>query len=167
MVSRRELFAIALGILVVPALIGAGTVVLFDIGSDGQDGLEVEAYPVGPEKPSPLNASNVGEYALAYEERLLYNDLLASQQHSLGEDERVMANCTARTVSEVRTDVFRAHLKCEGGITDSSQLSESEQITYAATYQITENTTQQTELRGYPFDADRQFNNERRSAGDR
>lgn len=166
MASRRELLAIALGVLVVSALMGAATVVLFDIGSDGRDGVEAEAYPVGPEKPSPLNASNVGEYALAYEERLLYNDLLASQQHSLGEDERVVTNCTARTVSEVRTDVFRVHLDCEGGIAEGSQLSESEQTTYAATYQITENTTQQTVLRGYPFDAERRFNDERRRARD-
>lgn len=120
----------------------------------------VESYPVAPEKPTPLNSSNVADYAVTYEERLFYNDLLASHNHTLHDDENVISNCRSLSISNDSTDEFHVQLECRGGVTDSSQ-TESEEFTYTVTYRITNNTTQQTELQNYPFETDRKFNSER------
>ncbi|OLZ39943.1 hypothetical protein A6E15_02635 [Natrinema saccharevitans] len=156
---------IPLGFLVVVLLVGAGLFVAFQLQPDTPGGgvSDVESVPVGPEKPTPLNSSTVADYATTYEERLFYNDLVASHDHRLSGDERVTTACTPLEVAN-ESDAFRVQLACRGGVADSSRLSESETFTYASTYRITENTTRQTELRGYPFGTDRGFNDERRSA---
>lgn len=122
---------------------------------------DVESYPVAPEKPTPLNSSNVAGYTVTYEERLFYNDLLASHNHTVHDDENVITNCTSLSVSNDSTDEFYVQLECRGGVTDSSQLTESEEFTYSVTYRIMNNTTQQTEIQNYPFEIDRKFNSER------
>lgn len=152
-----------LGALVIVILVGTSLFVVFQAQPDtpNEDSMHIEAYPYGPEKPASLTPSNVVDYAVTYEERLFYNDLLASQNHSFDTDERVIADCTAISVSNDSTDEFHVQLDCRGGVTDSSRLSDSDGFTYSATYRITENTTEQTGLRNYPFETDRRFNNER------
>ncbi|PCR90962.1 hypothetical protein [Natrinema ejinorense] len=154
---------IPLGFLVFVLLVGAGMGIVFQIQPDtpGEGVSNVESYPVGPEKPTPLNSSNGVDYTVTYEERLFYNDLLASNNHRLDDDDRVIANCTSISVSNGSTDEFHAQLECRGGVTDASQLAASEEFTYSVTYRITDNTTQQTGLQNYPFGTDRTFNSER------
>ncbi|MFC6769363.1 hypothetical protein [Natrinema soli] len=162
---------IPLGFLVIVLLVGLGVFILFHVVPDEQTGgVHIDAYPYGPEKPIPLNSSNVVDYTVTYEERLFYNDLLASRNYSFYSEERVIANCTTISVSNVSTDEFRVGLECRGGIpVDESPwtepgeytYSESEEFTYSVTYHITENTTQQTEFQNYPFGTDRGFGNER------
>ncbi|WP_255681650.1 hypothetical protein [Natrinema sp. SYSU A 869] len=161
MTSRRESLVIPLGFLAVVLLVGAGMFTVFQIQPDTPGGgvSDVESYPVGPEKPTPLNSSNVVDYTTTYEERLFYNDLVASHNHRLHDDENVISNCTS--LSNGSTDKFHVQLECRGGVTDSSQLTESEEFTYSVTYRITNNTTQQTEFQNYPFGTDRTFNSER------
>lgn len=152
------------GFLIAVLLIGIGIFVVFPIGPHAptRDTVHIEAYPVGPEKPTPLNSSNVGDYTAAYEERLFYNDLLASHDHSFETDERVIADCTPLSVSNATSDGFDVQLECRGGVTDSSHLSESEEFTYSVIYRITATETRQTELQNYPFDTVRGFNDERK-----
>ncbi|MFC6716863.1 hypothetical protein ACFQHN_04635 [Natrialbaceae archaeon GCM10025896] len=152
---------IPLGFLVVVFLVGAGLFVVFQIQSETPGGgvTDVESHPTGPEKPTQLNSSSVADYATTYEERLFYNDLVASHNNTLAGDENVITTCTPRDVSN-ESDAFRVRLECRGGVSDSSQLPESEAYTYSVTYRITENTTRQTELRKYPFATDRRFNDE-------
>lgn len=140
---------------------GLITMFLGGPNATNEDVAHVESYPVDPERPTPLTASNVADYAGTYEERLFYNDLLASQNHRLEADERVIANCTSISVSNASMDGFHVQLECQGGVTDSWQPSESEEFIYSATYRLTNDTTRQTELRKYPFGTDRAFNNER------
>ena len=153
---------IPLGFLVFVLLVGAGLFIVFQTQPDTPGGgvSDVESYPVGPEKPTELNSSTVADYATTYEERLFYNDLVASHNHRLYGDEHVITTCTPLEVSN-DSDAFRVQLDCRGGVADSSQLSESAAFTYSATYRITENTTRQTELRNYPFDTERKFDDER------
>jgi len=155
---------IPLGFLALVLLVGVGMFIVFQIQPDTPGGgvSDVESVPVGPEKPTPLNASTVEEYATAYEERLFYNDLVASHNHRLYGDETVIT-CTPLGISN-DSGSFQVQLACRGGVADSSQLSESEAFTYSATYRVTGNTTQQTELQKYPFGTDRKFNDERSSA---
>lgn len=120
---------------------------------------DVESIPVGPEKPTPLNSSNIVDYATTYEERLFYNDLVTSHNHRLYGDEKVITTCTPLEFSN-DSGAFHVQLECRGGVANSSQLSELEAFTYSAVYRITENTTQQTELQNYPFGTDRKFNDE-------
>ncbi|WP_339103871.1 hypothetical protein [Haloterrigena salinisoli] len=159
--SNRGL--VSLGFLLTLLLVGMGLITVFHGGPNAtnEDVAHVESYPVGPERPTPLTSSNVADYAGTYEERLFYNDLLASQNHSLEADKRVIADCSPLSVSNASTDGFHVQLECRGEVTDSSQPSESEEFTYSATYRITNNTTKQTVLRNYPFGTDRAFNNER------
>lgn len=153
---------VPLGFLLVSLLVGPGIVVAFHVGPDAPNGSvsDVESYPVGPEKPTPLNSSNVGDYTSTYEERLFYNDLLASRNHRLDADESVTATCTPLSVSNASTDEFRVQLACRGEVTDASQRSASAEFTYSTTYRVTTDTTRQTELQNYPFGTDRTFNNE-------
>jgi hypothetical protein len=155
--------ATPLGVLVIICLVAMGFLTGFQIwpGASGGNDVHVEAYPVGPEKPTPLNSSNVGDYAVSYEQRLFYNDLLASQQHSVDSDERVIADCATTSVSAVKTGEFRVQVACRGGVADSSQLSTSEGYSYSAVYQITETETQQIKVQNYPFATEREFNDER------
>jgi len=157
------LVVILLGFLAVVLLVGAGIFTVFQVQPDtpGEGVSNVESYPVGPEKPTPLNSSNVVSYTTTYEERLFYNDLVASHNHRLRDDENVIANCTSLSVSNGSTDKYYVQLECRGGVTDSSQPTESEEFTYSVTYQITNDTTQQTEFQNYPFGTDRTFNSER------
>ncbi|WP_254764330.1 hypothetical protein [Natrinema marinum] len=163
---------IPLGFLVIVLLVGLGVFTLFHVVPDEQTegDVHIDAYPDGPEKPIPLNSSNVVDYTVTYEERLFYNDLLASRNHSFDSEERVIADCTAVSVSNVSTDEFRVALECRGGIPvvespwsepGEYSYSESEEFTYSATYHITESTTQQTELQNYPFGTDRGVGNEK------
>ncbi|QFU84350.1 hypothetical protein [Natronorubrum aibiense] len=163
MASRRQLLVIPLGFFAVVLLVGAGMFTVFQIQPNTAGGSvsDAESYPVGPEKPTPLNSSNIVNYTTTYEERLFYNDLVASHNHSLHDDESVITNCTSLTVSNGSTDKYYVQLECRGGVTDSSQPTESEEFTYSVTYQITNDTTQQTEFQNYPFGTDRTFNSER------
>lgn len=163
---------IPLGFLVCVLLVGLGIFILFHVVPDEQTGgdVHIDAYPEGPEKQIPLNSSNVVDYTTEYEERLFYNDLLASRNHSFDSEERVIANCTATSVSNVSTDEFRVELECRGGIPvvespwsepGEYTYSESEEFTYSVTYHITNNTTEQTDIQNYPFETDRgKFANE-------
>lgn len=161
MSSRRQLLVLSLGFLVVVLLVGAGLFTVFQNQTD-MPVADVESYPVGPEKPTPLNSSTVVDYTTTYEERLFYNDLLASHNHRLHADENVITNCTSVSVTNGDTDGHHVQLECRGGVTDSSQLMESEEFTYSVTYRITDETTQQIEIQNYPFEAERNFNDERR-----
>lgn len=125
--------------------------------------MHIESYPVGPEKPTPVDSSNVADYTVNYEERLFYNDLLASHNHSFETDESVITDCTPLSVSNTSTDGFDVQLECRGGVTDSAELSASEESTYAVDYRVTNTTTRQTAFQNYPFETDRAFNNERES----
>ena len=159
---------IPLGFLVCVLLVGLGVFVLFHVVPDDQTGgdVDIDSYPDGPEKPIPLNSSNVVDYTVTYEERLFYNDLLESRNHSFDSEERVIANCTAISVSNGSADEFRVGLECRGGIpivdspwSESGEYtySESEEFTYSVAYRITNNTTQQTDIQNYPFGTDRGF----------
>lgn len=161
MESNRGL--VSLGFLLALLLVGLGLFTVFhgEPNAPNEDVAHVESYPVGPERPTPLTSSNVADYAGTYEERLFYNDLLASHNHRLEADERVIATCSPLSVSNGSTDEFHVQLACRGGVTDSSQLSESEEFSYSVTYRITNDTTQQTEFQNYPFETDRTFNSER------
>ncbi|WP_226038769.1 hypothetical protein [Natrinema sp. DC36] len=152
---------IPLGFLACVLLVGAGLFLVFQIQPDTPGGnSDFDSYPVGPEKPIPLNSSNVVDYTVTYEERLFYNDILEHNNNSLYDDEGVITNCTSISTSNDSTDGFHVQLECRGGVTDSSQLAESEEFMYSVTYRVTTNTTQQTEFQNYPFDKDRQFNRE-------
>lgn len=163
MASRRELLIVPLGFLIMLFLVGMSTFIVFHMGPDVWGGSDVDrdAYPAGPEKPTPLDLSNIVEYTVTYEERLFYNDLLTSRNQNFDADERVITNCSTISASNSGTDEFRVRLECRGGIDDTSQLSESEEFTYSVTYWITDKTTQRTEMHNYPFGTDRTFNNER------
>lgn len=153
---------IPIGFITFILLVGAGLFIVFQIQSDTPGGghSDVESYPVGPEKPPPLTSSNVVDYTVTYEERLFYNGLVERNNHSLYNDERVITNCTPLSASNDSTSEFHVQLECRGGVTDSSQLAESEGFTYSVTYRITNNTTQRIEFQNYPFDKDRHFDRE-------
>jgi hypothetical protein len=166
MPSRRQLPVILLAFLAVVLVVGAGLFPMVQSQPDGSgsDVSDVESYPVGPEKPTPVNSSTVVDYATTYEERLFFNDLIASHSHKLHDDEDVITNCTAASVTNGSTDGFIVQLECRGGVTDSSQLPDSEEFTYTVTYRISTETTQQTGLQNYPFETNRTFNDLRSSA---
>ncbi|WP_122089619.1 hypothetical protein [Halalkalicoccus subterraneus] len=163
MSSRRKSIGIQLGIFAVVLLVGIALFIVSQPPPDTPNGetMHIESYPSGPEKPSPLNSSSAVNYTVTYEERLFYNDLLASNNHRFDSGERVVADCTNISVSNTDTDGFRVRLECGGGVTDASQLPESKEFTYSVTYRITEDATEQAELQKYPFETDRRFNNER------
>lgn len=154
---------VPVGFLVVVLLAGMGmfTGSLIGVDSSNGNGSDIESYPVGPEKPASLNSSNVMDYTVDHEERLLFNDLIASRNHGLDTDESVRADCNTHSASNVDTDGFRVRLECRGDITDTSRPSGSEEFTYSVTYHITDDTTQRTGPQRYPFGTDRGFNNER------
>jgi hypothetical protein len=163
MATGREQAVLLVGFLVLSVFLGAGIVFTFQHVTDSQGGgVDVEAYPIGPEKPTPLNSSTVEGYAVSYEERLFYNDLLASRGHHLAEDERVVANCRGTAVSKGDEGRFLVELACRGGLTDTANLPDSEAFNYSVTYRITGADTEQIDLRNYPFGNDRAFSDERR-----
>ena len=75
----------------------------------------------------------------------------------------MIADCTSLSVSNASTDAFDVQFECRGGVTDSEELSASEEATYAVDYRVTNTTTRQTAFQEYPFETDRAFNNERES----
>lgn len=160
--SNRML--ISFGVVVLVLVAGTGVFTAFPVLSDEPNRqMHVESYPVGPEKPTPVDSSNVADYTATYEERLFYNDLLANHDHNFESDESVIADCSPLSVSNASTDGFDIQLECRGGVTDSAELSASEESTYAVDYRVTNTTTRQTAFQNYPFETDRAFNNERES----
>ncbi|AHG00876.1 hypothetical protein HALLA_10575 [Halostagnicola larsenii XH-48] len=160
MVSNRML--VSLGVVVLVLVAGIGVVTSFHpLSDEPAEQVHIESYPAGPEKPTSVDSSNVADYTATYEERLFYNDLLASHDHSFESDESVIAECTPLSVSNASTDGFDVQLECRGGVTDSAELSASEESTYAVDYRVTNTATRQTAFQDYPFETDRTFNNER------
>ncbi|SFS77542.1 hypothetical protein SAMN04488556_2755 [Halostagnicola kamekurae] len=160
MVSNRTF--VSLGVVVLVLVTGIGVVTSFHpLSDEPEEQAHIESYPVGPEKPTPIDSSSVGTYTSTYEERLFYNDLLASHDHSFESDERVIADCTSLSVSNASTGAFDVQLECRGGVTDSAELSASEESTYEVDYRVTNTTTRQTAFQDYPFETDRAFNNDR------
>src|SRR6056297_2568713 len=109
MADGRDQPVFLVGFVLFSVLLGTGVFFVFNpaVDDQGGSGVDVEAYPVGPEKPSPLNASNVEGYAVSYEQRLFYNDLLASRGHHLAENERVVTNCHSTSLSNGDVGGFR------------------------------------------------------------
>lgn len=66
--SNRML--ISFGVVVLVLVAGTGVFTAFPVLSDEPNRqMHVESYPVGPEKPTPVDSSNVADYTATYEER--------------------------------------------------------------------------------------------------
>lgn len=142
--------AVYVGAVVLAGLVlGAST--LLDGGESDADPVHVERIPVVPERPADPNATGATDYGIEYERTRLYNDVIASHDHTLETDERVLARCNATSVTETGTDRFSVRLRCEGGIEVVDAPAESTTFAYTVTYRITETETNRTGIRGYPF----------------
>lgn len=156
---RRLWIGVTVALVVLGLVIGASTFLAID--SPYNRNVDVESYPVGPEKPTSINSTSAVDYTISYEERLLYNDLLASRGNNLDTNDRVITSCRRISVSNVGTGEFRIRLECQGGIDDTLHLFEPGEFTYSAIYNVTDDSIQQISLQNYPFSGNRGFNDER------
>ncbi|ELZ14785.1 hypothetical protein C478_06141 [Natrinema thermotolerans DSM 11552] len=136
-------------VVLVGLVLGASMVL--DGDASAADPVHVERVPVAPERPADLNATSAADYGIEYEETRLYNDVIASHNHTLDVDESVRTQCTAISVAETVADRFSVRLECRGGLEVTDAPAESEAFTYTVTYRITETETNQTGIRNYPF----------------
>lgn len=131
--------------------LGIGASMLLGADSSDHDHVHVERIPVAPERPTELNATSSTNYSIEYEERRLYNGVIARHNHTLGSDENVITRCNATAVSALDGDQFHVRLRCVGGIERATHPSESEKSSYTVAYRITGTETNQTAIRDYPF----------------
>lgn len=147
---RRISLVLATVVLGAGLLVGASTLLVEDSPYD--DNVDVERTPVAPERPAQLNETSAADYSVAYERTRLWNDLLASRDHSLDASDEVVARCTATSVSAANSGQYRVELDCVGGIDDTHRLFQPGNFSYAVTYHVSGNETVQSDIRGYPFD---------------
>lgn len=157
---RRRWIGVTAALVVLGLVIGASTLLAAD--SPYNRNVDVESYPVGPETPASINSTSAADYAISYEERLLFNDLIASRGNNLDARDRVITNCRGISVSNAGTGEFRIRLECRGGIDDTLRLFEPGEFTYSVAYTVTDSSIRQTDIRDYPFSGDRNFNDERK-----
>lgn len=147
--DKRALVALSLvGTL---AAVGFGAIAFLSI-DDQPPGVDVERHPFAPEKPSNLTTQNVTKYATEYEQRRLYNDILAANAHSLFEGERVINVCRAVSVSDTGVDGFRVELACAGGIDNRDDADRATGYEYRVSYRINQTATNQVAIERYPYD---------------
>ena len=135
--------------LIFGLVIGASTLLVADSPYDGN--VHIDRNPVAPEQPANLNVTSVADHAVAYEQTRLFNDLIASRDHSLDTRDSVSANCNATSVSETTAGHFHVQLRCAGGIDDTYRLFERGQFSYTVTYRVTGTETTQIDIQDYPF----------------
>lgn len=135
----------ALGAVLAPAI---ASVLVTDSPYEGN--VHVERYPVAPERPSTLNATTAGEYASGYEQRLLFNDLLAERSHTLDVNDDIVNDCNATSVSELE-DQFRVEVRCSGGIHDTKRLLQPGTFTYEVTYHVAPTEVREVDVEEYPL----------------
>ena len=146
----RKRLVIVTGVIVILGLIiGVGTLLVIDSPYDGN--VDVDRNPVAPERPTNLNETSVSNHAVAYEQTRLFNDIIASRDHSLDTHDGVITHCNATWVSEMDTGSFRVQLRCAGGIDDTMRLFEPRDFSYTVTYRVTGNETKQINVQDYPF----------------
>ena len=113
--------------------------------------VETERRPFAPERPTTLTAETAGEYAVAYEESRLANDLIRSRGGVLDGDDEVRADCTTTSATEREGNGYRVALRCRGGIGDVYRIVQPTRVTYTVAYTVTDGGTEQTAIDGYPF----------------
>jgi len=149
-VEQKSLIGVVIGILAVVGG-GAGAVYLATSG-ENPSVVDVERNPIPPERPANLTEESVREYATAYEEQRLYDDVLAAHNHRLQVDERVISVCRPRSVIELSDGGFEIELQCAGGLDNRADPSRQLGFQYRVTYRVTETTTEQTAIQRYPYE---------------
>lgn len=147
---RRRLIVVTAVIVLLGFLIGTGTLLVVDSPYDGN--VHIDRNPVAPERPATLNVTSVADHAVAYEQTRLFDDLIASRDHSLDTHDTVITECNATSVSETDTGQFHVKLRCTGGIDDTNRLFEPGNFSYNVTYRVSDTETRQTGIEEYPFD---------------
>ena len=147
---RKQGVVLTAVIVILALIIGAGTFLVADSPFDGN--VDIDRNPVAPEQPATMNGTSVADHAVAYEQTRLFNDLLASRDHTLDTHDSVITHCNATSVSETDTGQFHVKLRCTGGIDDTNRLFEPGNFSYNVTYRVADTETNQIEIGAYPFD---------------
>lgn len=147
---RRISLVLTILVLGATLLVGVSTLLVAD--SPYETNVHVERTPVAPDRPDQLNETTAADYSIAYEQTRLFNDLLASRDHSLDVSDDVTAQCNATSVSRTHPGRYRVHLECLGGIDDTKRLFEPGSFSYDVTYRVSGNETAQFAIQDYPFD---------------
>ena len=130
----------------VVVIVLTGAAVVGSLGSSGPETAHVESYPIGPDRPADLNATSVSDYIVEYEQRRLYNGLLAVTHHTMRSDERITAECAVTDLTETAPEQFRATLQCNGRLESDSEVTSD---SYTVEYLVTQNTTQKLGIESY------------------
>ena len=147
----RLQWIVASAVLIILGLaFGASTLLVADSPYDGN--VHIDRNPVAPERPTNLNVTSVADHAVAYEQTRLFNDLIASRDHSLDTHDTVITECNASAASETDTEQFRVELRCVGGIDDTNRLFDPGNFSYHVMYRVSDTETRQIDIEGYPFD---------------
>ncbi|WP_435360702.1 hypothetical protein [Haloarchaeobius sp. DFWS5] len=147
---RTTVAAIAAVVLLV-ALVG-GVVTLTGPDSPFDRNVVSERNPFAPDRPDTLNESTAGSYVVRYEAQRLHNDLLAARDQQLDQHDDVEATCVYTSVEETNDDAFRVEIGCRGDIEDVHRVFQSKGFEYTVTYRVTNNSTEQVAIDGYPYD---------------
>jgi hypothetical protein len=140
-------------VIAVLAVVGGGAGAVYLVTSGEQPSVaDVERNPIPPERPPNLTAQSVREYVTDYEERRLYNDVLAAHSHRLQVNERVISVCRPQSVTELSGEGFEVELWCAGGLDNRADASRQYGFQYRVTYRVTETTTEQTGIQRYPYE---------------
>lgn len=143
--------SIAIAAFLVSAALVTGASSLLVENSPYAGDVNVERAPYAPDRPANLTGETAGAYASAYEEIRLGNDLYATRGHVLDEGERAIARCRPASVADDGPDRYRVELQCTGRIDDVYRLFEPEPVDYRVTYRVSEDTSEQVSIRGYPY----------------
>ena len=114
----------------------------------------IERSPFAPERPTELNRTTATAHAVAYEERVLRNDILGSRGFSLDRNDEIRARCVTAGVqrrADGRENRFRIRLQCRGDILDVNRPLQPSGFEYATTYVVIPNETRRIDTDGYPY----------------
>lgn len=117
----------------------------------------VDRGPFAPERPAELNRTTATAYAVAYEKRVLRNDILSSRGFSLDMHDGVQTQCVAAGVQRRlngQNGGFRVHLQCHGDVVDVNRPIQPSGFGYAATYIVATTETRRIGVDGYPYGSD-------------
>ncbi|WP_152420046.1 hypothetical protein [Haloferax prahovense] len=114
-----------------------------------------EKIPYAPDRPPQLNNSSVKEYAINYEETVLYNGLLYSRGLSRDRGDEFINDCTVTNLEKQLSSEFVVTMNCHGEIRDIYRIIQPTNFNYEVVYRITPESTKQLSIKGYPIDDSR------------
>ncbi|MFB6124138.1 MAG: hypothetical protein ABEJ78_11855 [Haloferacaceae archaeon] len=135
-------------LLVVALLLGSSLVA----DSPCDSNVDAERDSFARERPATLDRTSAATYLVDYERTRLANDLLGARGYTLDRGDEIRTDCAAVARDRVGDGAFRIRLRCHGEITDVYRLIRPTRVTYTVTYRLTNTTTTQCRIRGYPYD---------------